>query len=64
MTAADHQEKVGVVHIAAAGHQCDRLLAGIDQVPIDLVAGGRRPDPEHAVLAMQHDLAIGGDESR
>ena len=59
MAAADHQKRVGVVHIAAAGHQRDRLLAGVDQIPVDLVVARRRPDAEDAVLAVQHDLAIG-----
>ena len=60
MPAADHQERVGVVDIAAAGQQGHRLFAGIDEVEIDLVGAGRRPDPEHAVLALQDDLATLG----
>ena len=62
MTAPDHQKRVGVVHIAAAGHQRDRLLAGVDQIPVDFVVARRRPDAEDAVLAVQDDLAIGGNE--
>jgi hypothetical protein len=42
----------------AAGEQRDRLLAGVDQVVV-LLAGRRcRPHAEHAVLAVQNDLAI------
>src|SRR5215471_5229645 len=62
MPAADHQKRVGVVHIAAAGHQSDRLLAGVDQIPVDLVIRGRRPDTENAVFAMQHYFAVGGEK--
>ena len=57
-----------MVHIAAAREQRHRLLAGIDEVEVDLVVARRRPDPEHAVLALQHDLApVGqhvGDQGR
>src|SRR6516162_1699796 len=62
MAAADHQKRVGVVHVAAAGHQGDRLLTGIDQIPVDLVVTRCRPDAENAVLAVQNDLAIGRNE--
>ena len=62
MAAADHQKRIRVVDIAAAGHQRDRLLAGIDQVPIDFVVGGRRTDPQDAVLAVQDDLPVGRDK--
>jgi len=34
--------------------------AGIDQIPVDLAGARRRPDPEDTVLAVQHDIAIGG----
>src|SRR4029077_17850668 len=50
------------MHIAAAGDQGYGLLAGVDQIPVDLVVARRRPDAEDAVLAMQHDLAVGGNE--
>jgi hypothetical protein len=68
MKSADHQERVGVVNIAAALQQRHRLLPGIDEVEVDLVVARRRPDPEHAVFALQYDLApLGqhiGDEGR
>ena len=35
--------------------------AGIDQIPVDLAGAGRRRDPEDTVLAVQHDIAIGGN---
>ncbi len=62
MPAADHQERIGVVHIAAAGDQGHRLLAGIDEVEVDLVGARRRADAEHAVLALQHDLSPFGQD--
>ena len=46
--------------IAAAGQERHRLLAGVDEVHVDLVGAGRRPDPEHPVFALQHDLAAFG----
>jgi hypothetical protein len=45
---------------AAAGQRGDGLLAGVDQVGIDLVLGRERPDAEHAVLALQPDVDPGG----
>ena len=62
MAAADHQKRVGVVDIAAAGDEGDRLLAGVDQVGVGLVGAGRRADAQNAVLAVQDDLAIAGNE--
>src|SRR5262249_39339215 len=55
------QKRIGVMHIAAAGDQGYRLLAGVDQIPVDLVVARSRPDPEDAVLTVQHDLAVGGN---
>ena len=62
MAAADHQKRIGVVHVAATGDQGDRLLAGIDQIPVDLVVARRRSYPEDPVLAVQDNLSVGGDE--
>jgi tripartite-type tricarboxylate transporter receptor subunit TctC len=66
--AADHAERVGMVEIGAAREQGDRLLAGVDQVLVLLPGGGLRPDAEHAVLAVQDDLAplgkVVGDQRR
>src|SRR5215472_3358796 len=46
------------MHIAAAGDQSYRLLARVDQIPVDFVVTRRRPDTENPVLAVQHDLTI------
>ena len=40
----------------------DRLLAGVDEVGIDLVSIGKRPHAQHAVLGMQRHFAIVGQE--
>src|SRR6185312_1065753 len=64
MAAADHQEGIVVVEEGAAGHQRGQALAGIDQVLVLLAGLRRRPHAEDAVLAMEHDLAVGGDEIR
>src|SRR5215472_3538038 len=50
------------MHIAAAGDQGYGLLAGVDQIPVDLVVARCRPDTEDAILAVQLDLAVGGNE--
>src|SRR5215471_3629647 len=46
------------MHIAAAGDQGYRLLARVDQIPVDRIVAWRRPDAKDSVLAMQHDLTI------
>ena len=43
------------VEIAVCGSWLIGLLAGVDQVGIDLVVVGERPDAEHPVLALQRD---------
>jgi hypothetical protein len=40
---------------AAAG-MVSRLLAGVDEVGVDLVLGGKRADAQHAVFALQPDF--------
>ncbi len=50
MAAADHAERGGAVEKAALGQFGDGLLAGIDQVGINLVLIRERPHAEHAVL--------------
>src|ERR1700739_2950397 len=62
MAPANHEERVRVVDITAAGHESDRLFAGIYQIPVDLVCAGRRTDPENSLFAVQHDLATLRDE--
>src|SRR5580704_1996385 len=61
MTAADHQESVGMMKERAAGDQRGQSLARIDEVRIDLVRCRLRPHAEQAVLAVEHDLAAGRD---
>ena len=56
--ATHHRKRVRVVEIGAAGQQRDRLLAGIDQVPVFLAFGRRRTHAENAVLALQEHLAV------
>jgi hypothetical protein len=38
----------------------DRLLAGVDEVGIDVVFGRERANAQHAVLALQPDFDVGG----
>jgi len=56
MAAADHGKRVGAVEIRAAGRLCHGLLAGIDQVRVDLELGWIGTDAEQAVLRVQCDL--------
>src|SRR5690606_30125508 len=57
-------EAVGMVKEARAGLQRDRLLAGVDEVPILFALGRCLAEAEHAVLSMKHRLAPGGLELR
>jgi len=57
MPAPHQRERVGVVEVGRAGGLGDRQLAGVDEVPVDVVALGRRAHPEHAVLGVQGDAA-------
>jgi hypothetical protein len=52
--------KLSALRRSSAPAAGDGLLAGVDEVGVDLVLGGERPDAEHAVLALQHDLDAGG----
>ena len=61
MAAADHAEAGSAVEIAGLRKLADRLLAGVDQVRIDLVVIGKRADAEHPVLALKRDLHAGRD---
>jgi len=51
-----------VVEIGAAGEQRHRFLAGVDQVLVLFAFSGARADAEHAILAVQDDLASLGQE--
>src|SRR3982750_25457 len=56
MAAADQREAVRRGEIRGGRKLADRLLAGIDQVRIDLVLIRERPDSEHPVLGLESDL--------
>src|SRR6185436_10870244 len=66
--AADHGEGVGAGEEARAGDRRDGLLAGVDEIRIDLALGRERADAEQAVLRLQGDVDAGrdvvGDERR
>src|SRR3546814_2033469 len=59
--AADHAETVGRGYIARAGELGDRLLAGIDDVGVDLGAAGVGPEAEHAVFRLERHIHAGGN---
>ncbi len=61
MPAADHREAVAARKIGRRVELADGLLAGVDQVGIDLVGIRKRPDPEHAILGLQGDRHSLGD---
>src|SRR6202012_707888 len=56
MAAADHGEAVGAREEAGARQAVYGLLAGVDQVRIDLVIIGEGPYAQHAVLALQRHV--------
>jgi len=64
VTAADHRERLSGVEERRAGDRGDRLLAGVDEIGILVALDGKRPDPEQAVLALEHDVHAGWDEVR
>ncbi|MCY1549603.1 hypothetical protein D9M68_857780 [compost metagenome] len=43
-----------------AGQRGDGLLAGVDEVGVDVVFGRKRADAEHAVFALQPDFLGAG----
>ncbi len=57
--AANHREALRAVEKRRGRQLADRLLAGVDQIGIDLVVIGERPDAEHPVLALQRDGHLG-----
>ena len=61
VAAPDHQEGVVVMEERPARKQARGALAGIDEIWIDLVWRRRPSQAEDAVLAVEHDFAIGGD---
>ncbi len=64
MTAADHREARRAVEVGRAGERGDRLLRGVDEVGIELLLGGSRPDAEEAVLGVEEDLRLGAEVAR
>ena len=61
MAAADHGEAGRAVEIGRMRQLADRLLAGIDQVGIDLVVIREGADAQHPVLGLQGDVHAFGD---
>jgi hypothetical protein len=68
VSAADHPEREGRVEEGGAGMHGDRLLAGVDEVRVDLILRGIRPGAQNPVLRVQHDVdtrgQVVGDQSR
>src|SRR3546814_11066491 len=58
---SDLAETVGRGYIARAGELGDRLLAGIDDVGVDLGAAGVGPEAEHAVFRLERHIHAGGN---
>ena len=48
------------MEVGAPAEQGDRLLAGIDEIPVFGARSGCRPHAQDAVLALQDDFAIDG----
>ena len=59
-----HREALGTAEEAGPGHRGHRLLAGVDQVGVDLVVGRVGPDAQQAVLALQLHVDVGRDVVR
>ena len=56
VAAADHGETDGGVEERRAGVDSHGLLAGVDEVGVDIVFVGIRADTEDPVLGVQHDV--------
>ncbi|MNF89542.1 hypothetical protein D3C84_720710 [compost metagenome] len=56
VAAADHGKTLGAVEEAAAGQCGDGLLAGVDEIGIELLFAGEGAYAEQAVLALQPHL--------
>ncbi|GCC44544.1 hypothetical protein chiPu_0028512, partial [Chiloscyllium punctatum] len=64
MAAAHHAERLGRGEIAGRGQLAHGLLAGVDEVGIDLVLVRERTHAKHAVLALQVHVDAVGDVVR
>ncbi len=62
LAAADHGKRFGGIEEDRAGNGGDGLLAGVDQVGIDLVFGREGADAEQAVFRLQNDVDALRDE--
>jgi hypothetical protein len=66
--AADHREALRAVEVRGAGERGHRLLGRVDEVGVDLVPAGWRPDAEEPVLRVEEDVRAvaekAGDEVR
>ena len=62
LAATDHGKAVVAAEDAGAGDGGHGLLAGVDEVGVHLVLGGKRADAQHAVFALQPDLDVSGHE--
>ncbi len=64
VAAADHREGVGRREERGAGNDRDGLLAGVDEVGVDLALRGVGTHAEDAVLGLENDLHALRDEVR
>ena len=53
---ANHGEALGAVEDASARNESDSLLAGVDNVDVDLVLGGVSTHTKNTVLTLNPDL--------
>src|SRR3546814_15586619 len=64
MTAADHRETVSRREEARRRKCGDRLLAGVDEIEIDLIIIRKGADAEHAVFRLEDDRDVRRHEIR
>ena len=64
LSTADHAEARRRIEIGGTGVHRHDLLAGVDEVGIDLVLGGVGTDAEESVLGLQDEVDIVGQEVR
>ena len=55
---------VGAVEVRRSRQRRDRQLRRVDQIRVELVLARARADAEQAVLGVQDDPRVGGEEAR
>src|ERR1700690_2322819 len=64
MSTTDNDERIRVVHVDTADHQCRKPAPRIDQIPVLLAGLGFRTQSEHSVFAVDDHFPSCGNVAR